>query len=395
MKCELVRARDFLSFFKEQCAQTRSLRIAVAYLRKGGIEAIREPLRKFLTNHGCSCVFVVGLSNQYITQPEAVKELLSISRDFPGSLKLRYSSRSSFHPKIFLFAKPHSYTALVGSSNLTGGGTWGNLEANVAISGRSQSNGIFPDLLKLFSEIVKSTVSAKLNRNRWKEYNRDFEGAKSAFKRKELRPSLKPTGDLGEPGSFPDTDEPDVMQDIEDIEELSEVSANDVVWKISPDRNASQWREWQRQTNERTNEGVIAIGWENLGDPSRLTRGQVAALARKRRWPKPNYVAKQVRTFFNLMRPKNLVVAYGKSSMLDIGIITGPPKHLAKSAPVIFANQIPVKWFKIGRKLLSKRQRYFLCYPQDTLHRIKDEATLQRIKRSLPSRKVPKDETKK
>ncbi|MBI2999645.1 MAG: phospholipase D family protein [Deltaproteobacteria bacterium] len=272
-----------MSFFKEQCAQSQSLRIAVAYLRKGGIEGIREPLRKFLGNRGCSCVFVVGLSNQYITRPEAVKELLSISRDFPGSLKLRYSSRSSFHPKIFLFTKPLSYTALVGSSNLTGGGTRGNLEANIAISGQSPSDRIFRDLLRLFSKIGTRPVSSKLNRNRWKEYTRDFEGA-SIFRRTKVRASLKPTGDLGEPGSFPDTNEPDVDQDMEDIEELSRLPPDNVVWKISPDRNARQWREWQRQTNETTNEGVIPIGWENLGNPSRLTWAQIAVHARRRRW---------------------------------------------------------------------------------------------------------------
>lgn len=105
------------------------------------------------------------------------------------------------------------------------------------------------------------------------------------------------------------------------------------------------------------------------------------------------YVAEQIWTFFNLMRPRNLVVAYGKSSILDIGIITGPPKHLANSTPDIFANRIPVKWFRIGQKLLSKRQRYSLCYPQDTLHRIKDEATLQLIKRALPSRKLSRQDT--
>jgi HKD family nuclease len=288
----LLRAEEFSIFFQKHARESRTIKVAVAYLRRGGYEQVREAITAFLANRASKCVFVIGLSSHYVTEPLAVKRLLELQSKFPNQVEVRYSSKRAFHLKIFLFEKESVVVACVGSSNLTGGGTAGNLEANIAIEG-SPKSAVLVDISRMFSELACKPTSEVLSEYRWKEYANDFTRGRVSNKT-HFKPTLKPTGDVGKPGAFPDMSE----DDLEEIEDRPERA----VWKISPGKGAFQWREYVKRIDKSTNVGPIAMGWHSIGDPSDMTWNDIRNSAREKE-KKPTYVADQIWQFFHLLRP--------------------------------------------------------------------------------------------
>jgi hypothetical protein len=325
---------------------------------------------------------VIGLSSQYITQPEAVSRMLELQDRFPHQLRLRYSSQETFHPKLFLFHGMKSDTALVGSSNLTGGGTHANYEVNIALTGTRQTN-ILSELDEMFLELDNDQASNLLNHENCKKYTAAYHAHKS-IERRRIATGLEPTGSFGGPPIFADTREANLPNGIEDVEELAEMPAESVIWKISPGEGASQWARWCSRIG-RANRGVIAIGFEGLGNPSQLSLDQLTDVARKKGEPKPGYVTAQLWTFYNLMRRRNLVVAYGRSSVLGVAQIDGVPKY-HPDENVIFKNKLPVRWLRTEQVLLSPAERRPFVFPEDTIHRIKDKQSLGLIGHYLKHR---------
>ena len=104
--------------------------MAVAYFSTSGFECIQEMLQNFLKKGS------VGLSGLYITQSKALERLLTLKKKPAFSkLKIKFHNPSvEFHPKFFLAKSDKTLKfAIIGSSNLTGGGQKRNIEANVAI----------------------------------------------------------------------------------------------------------------------------------------------------------------------------------------------------------------------------------------------------------------------
>ncbi len=330
----------------------------------------------FLSNRSHTCVFVMGLSRYYITDPEAVKQLLEMRRHFGTRLQLRYSTREGFHLKMFLFEGPSSLTAVVGSSNLTGGGTGGNLEANVAIYGHVKSK-VMRDIRQLFSTIATSTVTSELNWEKLRKYSRDHRAREHRYGPL-IRTTLEQTGDLPElTAGYADT----IDDDANLIEGFGNVAPQELVWKISPGEWARQWPEWLRRIDEKTKEGIIAIGWDELGNPSELTFREIARRAKTAGFSKPKYVAQQIWSFFHQIQSGNIVVGYGHSKILGIGVVTGPATHSSGNDKRIYSNQISVTWYSLRAIRLNQRTRRVFTYPQDTLHLIKDKPTIHLIRR--------------
>jgi hypothetical protein len=387
--CQLVRAKGFRSFFEIHARESRAIRIAVAYFNVRGYEQIRRPLLRFLDSDVTrKCIFVVGLSSYYNTEPAAVEELLRVQKKFPNQLHLRYSMRDTFHPKIFVFEKPSSRMALVGSSNLTGGGTRRNVEANIAIEGRPRSENVLREISSLLSEISSGRFSRTLNRRRYEEYKEDYKrfsrhrgGVRTGFVRR-----LKPTGVLTKPA----TSAAAIHDYPGEVEELSGLQPKEIIWKISPGENAFQWPEYSRRVDPKTAKGVIAVGYYEIGDPCNMTFAEIARRARDKRRKKPRHVAKQLVRFFREMRVGNLIVAYGKSTIFDVGKVIGKATHLPSEDPdIIYGNQRPVRWFKVGPVSLTRKERDPFCYPNDTVHRITDSATLRLVRRLVRTRFSP------
>jgi HKD family nuclease len=99
----------------------------VAYAKRSGVGRLSPFLKKFRDSGG-KVTAVVGI-DQKQTSFEALEELLFVSDNlfiFHNEIFTR-----TFHPKFYLFESPNNHAwILVGSSNLTGGGLYGNYEIN-------------------------------------------------------------------------------------------------------------------------------------------------------------------------------------------------------------------------------------------------------------------------
>ena len=103
--------------------------IVVAWARRSGVGLLYSALGERLRNVDV----VVGMANRG-TSAEALALLLSMSRKV---FVYHKHHLQTFHPKVYLFDDglnpPANAALLVGSSNLTGGGLYQNIEGNLAL----------------------------------------------------------------------------------------------------------------------------------------------------------------------------------------------------------------------------------------------------------------------
>jgi len=125
--------------------------IVVAWARLVGVNLLAHAMPRALPHTKC----VVGMAGRGTTA-----EALDLLRTSCGELYLYHKHhRQTFHPKIYLFhdgVQPPNYAELlIGSSNLTGGGLFQNIEGNLALSLRPAAEAEHRILLdQLHSGIV-------------------------------------------------------------------------------------------------------------------------------------------------------------------------------------------------------------------------------------------------
>lgn len=106
----------------------RDVRIMSAYVSSSGLGEL-EPILDELNNRGGKALAIVGFDREQTTR-ETLE--LAVTMFPTGSLKIRGADNSLFHPKVYLFSGSNRLVAVVGSSNLTGGGLLNNWEVCVA-----------------------------------------------------------------------------------------------------------------------------------------------------------------------------------------------------------------------------------------------------------------------
>lgn len=110
------------------------LRVLCAFLTFGGLQAIADPLRKFL-DRGGRLDWIIGIDD--VTTQEALQYLYDLAQEYPNQVDVRIFSAASsqhiFHPKVYWLLGPDKYTVIVGSANLTVGGLVSNFETSLEI----------------------------------------------------------------------------------------------------------------------------------------------------------------------------------------------------------------------------------------------------------------------
>jgi len=108
--------------------------IAVAFLSKPGWRIVNDWLRDSL-ERGCHIELFVG-TDFYQTNPSALREAKALLRGRTGCVlwMCRQSSKSVFHPKLYVFESDSEIVAVVGSANLTSGGLRDNREVCCSFS---------------------------------------------------------------------------------------------------------------------------------------------------------------------------------------------------------------------------------------------------------------------
>lgn len=128
--------RDALA---EACGAAQAVRAAVAFVKGSGLAAAPE-LERAMTR-GAEIRLLAGVDFQ-LTDLDALDRF-----DRPPSAARVYvtaqpSERSAFHPKLYYLESGDVATAIVGSSNLTGGGLVGNVEANIYVKGNREDHAL-------------------------------------------------------------------------------------------------------------------------------------------------------------------------------------------------------------------------------------------------------------
>ena len=108
-------------------------------------------------------------------------------------------------------------------------------------------------------------------------------------------------------------------------------------WKLAPGENARLWDDWYK--NE-----YVAIGWDELGDISGLSRSEFDARVEQARvdhsdWTKVGL--NQVWEFAHIKEGDRVVANRGTTELLGIGTVTAPYEF---TSGVEYGHRIPVEW---------------------------------------------------
>lgn len=120
--------------FKAEFDKASKFYLCMALVTKSGLDLIDSSITQCLKKGGAGYV-LFGLDLP--TEPAAIEKLMRLEAQHRQKFQLRrfQSGTKFFHPKLSVFIdKNHKKTAILGSSNLTGGGLNGNHEANLLIT---------------------------------------------------------------------------------------------------------------------------------------------------------------------------------------------------------------------------------------------------------------------
>jgi HKD family nuclease len=199
---------------KSELLESTKVNIAVAFLKKTGIDHISKALDYALTKNNATVEIIAGLD----FKTTDYKALLTLEEIKSKNNRFAYycfgDKRDNFndlvfHPKIYLFNNDtpshKKYTSIVGSSNLTGGGLSSNFEVNAVF--REEKPVYYSQLEAIYNEI-KFTDSVFIPT---KDYLEKYAIVKERIDRfgEKAESSLK--GDINElkkeeenlPGAFP------------------------------------------------------------------------------------------------------------------------------------------------------------------------------------------------
>lgn len=185
--------------------------IAVAFLKFSGVEVIDKSLKQCLDNGG-NFEIIAGLDFK-TTDPKAIGYFISLKKKYSNLNLYCFGDKDKnktnivFHPKIYLFENRLETTAIVGSTNLTGGGLLTNFEVNTIFK---EKNPLYYSQLQAIYNSIKFTDTLfQPNDEYLQGYSDVFRAVskneKKALKDKNIAETVKQLQEKEEllPGSFP------------------------------------------------------------------------------------------------------------------------------------------------------------------------------------------------
>jgi HKD family nuclease len=176
----LLYERQLVTRIQKELGSAREFKIAKAMVSQAGVKWLSQSLEQCMDKGGKGRILIgVDLPSD----PNAIEELDDRAAEYPGQLKLKYfrplKSRI-FHPKLFLFTKSNGkVSAIIGSSNLTGGGLAENYEANILV----RSGAITDELVEYFDEHFEGAYSSDVTSEWIAEYRREWAKRKKLIER--------------------------------------------------------------------------------------------------------------------------------------------------------------------------------------------------------------------
>lgn len=125
------RLGDILVAFLNRTEDWQAFRAVVAFLKNSGARHLEEPLRRFVAASR-AVEFIIGIDHEG-TSADGLRTILRALEPTGRAWVFHNRSRSTFHPKFYLFEGVNEAAVIVGSGNITQGGLYTNYEAHVLI----------------------------------------------------------------------------------------------------------------------------------------------------------------------------------------------------------------------------------------------------------------------
>ena len=178
----LLYEKELLTAVQRRLMSARRFKIATAMISAAGVNNVDESISICLKKGGTGEI-LIGIDLP--SEPKAMQELLRIQADYADQLTLKIFSRLKnriFHPKLFIFESRNGRrSAIIGSSNLTGGGLTENYEANVLV----EADTVAGELSDYFDEHFQGAYSEDLTSEWLEPYFKEW------VKRKKLLDKLR------------------------------------------------------------------------------------------------------------------------------------------------------------------------------------------------------------
>jgi superfamily II DNA or RNA helicase/HKD family nuclease len=142
--------------------------ILSSFVMKSGVNYLKAALKLAALN-GADIKICTG-DYLYITQPEALEELLEIN----DKIKVRIwkSNGTSFHPKAYMFQSTEHDVLYIGSSNLSRSALYQGVEWNVAVS---DVKDVFDETQAEFLKLFYAEQTVPLNKETLEEYRLNYD----------------------------------------------------------------------------------------------------------------------------------------------------------------------------------------------------------------------------
>jgi len=215
-----VKLRDVVS---NLISNSTEIRLAMAFVRKSGVEAISSDLQAFKARGG-KLKLIFG-EDFNLTDSSALEYLHTLNAD----MKVYLSRKGVYHPKIWMFKLIGKWVIVIGSSNLSRDALTNNVEANLVFEG-DDSDADVKACLSAYDALWKSERSYTIGTEYIKNYKNEV---KRYFKR---RISITTTGKINAVRSY------DTLKDV--IKSWIDIPVSDKVEKNSI------WRGWYFLPNQ-------------------------------------------------------------------------------------------------------------------------------------------------
>jgi len=151
-------SKKHLDIFRDLINKSEKILIAVAFLKKSGLDLVKSDFEDALKK-GVAVKIFCGL-DFYFTEPDALRELLIIFKKYRNShLYLYKLDKKTFHPKLYCFINSKTVFILTGSVNFTRGGFQDNIEVST-LERITVGSDIYNSVTSFFETIERSSIEA-------------------------------------------------------------------------------------------------------------------------------------------------------------------------------------------------------------------------------------------
>lgn len=167
-KVELIQ-RNLIEKIQEHIETSSTIYILTSFVMKSGVRLLKETLKK-AAERGADIKICAG-DYLFVTQPEALRELISIHPDI--EVRLWRSRGVSFHPKAYLFENTTSGYFIVGSSNLSKSALTEGIEWNIRLD-KTVDENVFAESMEEFLKLFYADETVQVNEETLKDYEKQY-----------------------------------------------------------------------------------------------------------------------------------------------------------------------------------------------------------------------------